>query len=204
MEETTKKGIDIPLDAMLRRLFAAAANGERDVETSKAATSAAGSPEELRCRLTCGMACFGTQSRRQGARVICRSDLQEKRRHVEYARPGAGDVEGRLSLLRLTVFAFLTALAHPLAVLLFLALLSRLILLAALLTTLTTAQRRRHHRRQLSHGPRRRHSRNVLVGESQPLVALCLRRLDAACARRGSRACCDRDDVRAYRAGTDW
>ena len=40
MEEATKKGIDIPLDAMLRTLFAAAANGERDPEKLKAAMSA--------------------------------------------------------------------------------------------------------------------------------------------------------------------
>ncbi len=46
MEEATKKGIDIPLDAMLRTLFAAAANGERDPEKLKAAMLAAGARED--------------------------------------------------------------------------------------------------------------------------------------------------------------
>ena len=44
MEEATKKGIDIPLDTMLSRLFAAAADGERDPEKLKAAMLATGSP----------------------------------------------------------------------------------------------------------------------------------------------------------------
>ena len=43
MEEATEKGIDIPLDTLLNRLFAAAANGERDSEKLKAAMLAAGS-----------------------------------------------------------------------------------------------------------------------------------------------------------------
>ena len=46
MEEATKKGIHIPLDAMLRTLFAAAANGERDPEKLKAAILTAASPED--------------------------------------------------------------------------------------------------------------------------------------------------------------
>jgi hypothetical protein len=39
MEEATKKGINIPLDTMLSRLFGAAANGERDPEKLKEATA---------------------------------------------------------------------------------------------------------------------------------------------------------------------
>ena len=46
MEEATKKGIDIPLDTMLRTLFAAAANGERNPEKPKAAMLAAGASED--------------------------------------------------------------------------------------------------------------------------------------------------------------
>lgn len=46
MDEATKQGIDIPLDVMLRTLFAAAANGERDPEKLKAAILAAVSPED--------------------------------------------------------------------------------------------------------------------------------------------------------------
>ena len=46
MDEAAKKGINIPLDAMLRTLFAAAANGERDPEKLKAAMLAAGARED--------------------------------------------------------------------------------------------------------------------------------------------------------------
>ena len=46
MEEATKNGIDIPLDTMLSRLFAAAANGERDPEKLEPAMLAAGAPED--------------------------------------------------------------------------------------------------------------------------------------------------------------
>ena len=46
MEETTRRGIDIPLDVMLSRLFAAAADGERDPEKLKAAMLAAGSVDD--------------------------------------------------------------------------------------------------------------------------------------------------------------
>ena len=46
MDEATKKGINIPLDAMLRAMFASAENGERDPEKLKAAMLAAVSPED--------------------------------------------------------------------------------------------------------------------------------------------------------------
>jgi hypothetical protein len=46
MDEATKKGINIPLDAMLRALFASAEDGERDLEKLKAAMLAAGPPKD--------------------------------------------------------------------------------------------------------------------------------------------------------------
>ncbi len=46
MEDATERGIDIALDTMLSRLFAAAANGERDPEKLKAAIMAAGLRED--------------------------------------------------------------------------------------------------------------------------------------------------------------
>jgi hypothetical protein len=46
MEEATEMGIDIPLDTMLSRLFAAAANGVRDVEKLKVAILGVNSPED--------------------------------------------------------------------------------------------------------------------------------------------------------------
>ena len=46
LEEATKRGINIPLDAMLSRLFAAAANGERDPEKLKVAILAAGATKD--------------------------------------------------------------------------------------------------------------------------------------------------------------
>ncbi len=46
MDEATKHGIDIPLDDMLSRLFAAAAHGERDAEKLKTAILAANAPKD--------------------------------------------------------------------------------------------------------------------------------------------------------------